>query len=449
MYAQLTKLIIITCFGRGAHRPFFNAILRITLAVIGSSLLGVALAKSLAGADIASGLPNLLLGAGIITVAFATTGFVLLSAASSMLQDTKSPVRRLLIILPLARSSRWLVLVLPLLIMDFILLCLYVPLAIGLSISSGASIFACVASVILGTMASTGFVLMRFKRLAFLKIISFILMVTTMVWLVDSALKSMDKTTSTLLLTSVFIIPLLGCLGFLQSYRYLELTGRVKSEDIITDMVPTRLVAPFWFVIKTLRNRRALVALGFCLFVSLSLAFGLHFRQQINLAGAGWLLFGSVLACSFASDMRGLSRRYKTPEVVALKGVPYFMLHQLGTALFLNSLIVSPLLFVVVLASPLPLMTVLFYSAGIVIAGTVLGLLSSTLFVPQNGEIGSQIFTALFAFIGLFGLPRVLRFSDQGLAAQAVYWLGIAVACFVAALIIEQIRRRNYIHAGA
>jgi len=144
-----------------------------------------------------------------------------------------------------------------------------------------------------------------------------------------------------------------------------------------------------------------------------------------------------MVAAAFASDVRGLIQRYRPPEIVALRGRWFFVASQIQTSLQAGMLIGLPLL-LMLLAKP-SAATVLLYIA-FQTAGTGLGLLASTIFVPQAGELAMQLFAALAPTIALSGILHYGRLASLPPLWQAGAWLAIGAGCMALILLIEIIR---------
>src|SRR5437868_3397914 len=112
MYKQLTKLTLITSFGKGSAKPLRKAAFLLVSSVIGLLIGGLMVARQLERLSLARDLPPNIIFVTTATIIFITLGFLILPMVD-FIDGRQSITSRNLLVLPLRRAQRWFVMILP------------------------------------------------------------------------------------------------------------------------------------------------------------------------------------------------------------------------------------------------------------------------------------------------------------------------------------------------
>ncbi len=441
MTSALWRMIMILSFGRNAERPVRAAYTRIATAVGASILMGLLTAQTLTTLPLPSGLPALWTCAVIAWGTFAVGVFTLLAIAgfSKETNQREAILHKLIATLPFTYLQRWLTYITPPAIIVIVVLIFCTPVIITLGNAFGTPWVLSVGAMALGLLSGFGFALIRRPESIALKAGIFIGVIGLSGFLLENSLRAIIGSSSWHWPVVAFYVLMTLCLGgFWHSYRHANTLYQNRVGGRTHTILPLGLLPMVWFVINLLRNPRTLGSLLFCLVVSLSTA-GILWARKLPV-DASWLMFAAMLVAAFACDVRGLSPRYKAPQVV-LNGPGYFIRQEYIGTLLLGVLISLPLGIMAVISGA-PVLDIIGLWASLLIAAASVGLLASTIFVPRGGDIGAQFFAAGVALSVLFGLPTI--FHPETTIAQILTWIlasAIAAAC---TYVIELTRRRNY-----
>lgn len=441
---DILKLALVNSFGRNALHPALAARLRLVVAFGAAIILGVLAAKPINGAPLPQDLPWGWLISGLFFLVFCITSFLLLILFSSFYGARRvNALIKITTLLPINRMEAWVVTRLPLMIIAAVVASFMVPLVTALAAELAVSMPLLVLITLISIFSSLGFVLVPDMRLA-LKAGLLIIYSAGGVWLLE---KSMGWTEGSgdLVIGLLAVLPLTGYIGYWQSYRT-RLQAMNSQAQTTGSHISLRYIYYGWFLLKLLRNHRTRSSILFCTILCVSLAVLVNFRSANGFADPSLLWFGAFCAAAFSSDIRGISKRYKTTEISGVKSVAFFVIHEFFAGYTIALLFGLPLLLVTLLAGESVLGPVLYFVC-IVLAGISFGLVASTIFVPEDGNVGAQFFAAVAAVAGLFYAPKWLRFEDFPIHTQAYAWVAIGLLGLVGTYIIEFLRRRNYANA--
>ena len=208
-------------------------------------------------------------------------------------------------------------------------------------------------------------------------------------------------------------------------------------------ILPAKLLEHYWFLVKVIRNQRTIQGFLFSLIISISIATAIYIRHLAEISYWLWLIVGGILAGAFAADVRGLSRRYKTAEIFCLKGTSYMLSSQFVSTYILALVINIPLLLVMFTFSSWQIIAPFIC---IQFAAVAVGLLASSIFVPQAGEPGSQFMSATLSTILLLGAYKLISMVDllESVTMVGFSWILYGLICYILMSIVENNRKRNY-----
>jgi hypothetical protein len=438
MTRPLWRLLLTANFGRASRYPLRSAVLRLALAAALSLAIGLSLASTAATAPLPSGLPISWLAGITAAAAFGVTGLVCLSLTAAVSRGGDSQAK-LIQLLPLTRSPRWALKVLPMLIIWLLGLILVTPAVVALGHAAHVFVLALVSALVAGSLSGVGAVMFPQPRSILLKSVALISSIILSSWLLTYYAEHSAHPVAwpLLALAALLTAPLYGFAGaYFHSGRSLAPHG---SRPLAT--MPDSLVPGSWFSLKLLRNSRSLVSLVFCFTVIFAAAAAVDVRHLAASGGPSWLILGAILATATAADIRGLVPRRRAPEIEALRGPGHFIIVEATSTLVLALIIGLPMFTVLLGAHVAPPHSLFFDYLGLQVAAAMIGLLASTIFVPGHGDLGSQFFAAAGSTALLLVLPKLLHVHRLAPGWQAAVWVAVAAACFGVINLIENKRR--------
>ncbi len=441
MGRQIFNIILVGAFGRGALQPLTAAYRRLLLAVAASTVVAGVLSASLWKAQFLQGLSELWLMTLFAVIAFALTSLLLLAIGSVDDSNHQEPYRPLKV-LPLRRPVLWAVQVLPQALVWMMLLLFMLPITVALSHASGLSQERAIVSVLFGSLAGLGYVLFISTLPVAGRVLIFTGFAAVALWALEKSLGGDGMKAS--LLYGVLTGLLICYGGFWRSYLQTGRVCAVKNEGAPLLLWSAKSIGRTWLFAKVFRNPRTANSLVFCLTVAALFALAIHLRRLGGAGQNGWLLFTAVLSGAFACDIRGLARRYKPPEIVALKGVLWFVLHEFMSVQLAGIIIGLPIVLVIGLSPAGFGAQLLLNFIAMQLFANAAGLLSSTFFAPQSGDTGAQFFSAVLATTMIIAFPRLTHLGSVNVIQQAVLWTAGAIGTLVLSVFIEQVRRNNY-----
>ncbi|MGZ6005138.1 MAG: hypothetical protein ACXWLH_03220 [Candidatus Saccharimonadales bacterium] len=437
--------MIITSFGRSSDRPLRKSIILLV------SVSAIFLATGIYGAGLISkaglikNMPSSLMFTLLASIVFIIVSFTVLPIVS-FLDSRHSISSRNLKTLPLSRTAIWYVKIAPLVVVGLLISQLCGSLLVGLSRSTATNLWVVLASYILGLSAAIGFAVANAITSSALKYLSYVGLSVWLLYLAEIMVKSSSQITYRLAASSVIVTLSICALGIVQRFYFGDRAEPLHNSSNNLIKLPNVVMSSAWFFVKFGRNRKSLSSLIFCLIIAAAVLISSQVRQAKLISASGAILFAAVLATSLACDARGISRRYKPPEIMSLNGVGHFVNAQSRALVVINSLVAAPLIVYLVSLRIPDLLSHLIYMTAIIVAGTMIGLLFSTFFVPGKGEVGAQFSAGILAVFALFLSPRILKFSTLSPGLQSLSWLCLAGACYLAIIIIEEVRKKGYGH---
>ena len=440
MFKQLMKFSLVCTFGKHSERPLRKTVVLLCLSVASILTCGILAGRFLANMSLATDIPSKMLFCIISVLVFAVLGFIVLPTIQ-FFNSKQSSFNRNLMVLPLKRSTKWLVIMSPVFLISFLLTLFFVPVTISIAQHMKANLFLLFAGYLLGLLAAIGYSLLSFTRLKSVKYLGFVVYCVLQTYLLDKLLTT-DSVYGNLLVFLINLGLFLCLLGFVQSYYTDSLTAPATNEMTWLS-VPKQQLNSLWFGLKFMRNNKTLSSFTFCIILSLSVCFSYFVRHQ-SLSGGFVVVFGALLVCGLAADARSISRKNKTPEIVSLRGVNFFVNSEIRNLSIFSFLVVAPLLIVLIKTDGQVVWSLVFLAISIAVAAGMLGLMYGTLLVSEAGEIGTQFITGILSLASVVLVPKLFHFSDANYLIQAIAWLCVAGVCNLVILLTEQQRRNNY-----
>ena len=444
MRRKLIKTVLIVHFSKASRRPFLQA----TLRIIGSFCIAVVIANKLrltmASVSLPPGIPLDIALVVTALLGFMMAGLLLLTLQISGVTNSRGgALTSNMRLWPIPANQRWALDILP----PFVLLSiigvfgsiLLAPVASDMLLPS----IWVVMSWVIGLASALGLTKLTIPRSTLLRSILFVSISFAGFRIVDLVLTGTNLWVEHYGILIVAILLFLPVTGLWQSYNkgYLLVAQkqRVDFKPFFDRYVPLSA----WHFVKLFRNKRTrhsfILALGFNLVVALAILA----KNTIPGDPSGILMIGGVLAATFACDVRGIVRRSKPPEIILLGTVKYFVKSEIMSVTLLGLIIGLPLLFVInhmIIVSPM----LVLYFVSLQIFSSGCGLLSSTLLVPGDGEVGSQFFTAVLALSGIVAVLKFADIADVSDFSQSLRWLLSSIAAYIGLFIIEKFRRSYY-----
>ena len=323
--------------------------------------------------------------------------------------------------LPIRRHQRTIALLIP-----DICLCLLILLVIGIPLhnllaSIGLSDWLSGLSILIGVLCSFGLVYglyaQRYKTLIRLGILGVQLLGCRLIFLQH--------------LHTLGVVIILTCLLGLMAcvLQVSRVTNKVMPKEVGQFVYRVSLPSGAWMLQKVLGNRRSVVSVALlCTYsVGLAIASCLHYLPP-NIACA----LSAILAASFMSDIRGITRKYTPAEIANLKGVAYFM-RNLVWGLICSLVIFMPVL--ISIRSDIIQGSLLCISQ--LLLGISVGLFSSCIFVPQDRDIHSQFITVLLSLLLFVLLPQLPVMQTHSPPLASTYNILMSLVAIVSSYGIE------------
>lgn len=200
------------------------------------------------------------------------------------------------------------------------------------------------------------------------------------------------------------------------------------------------LSARQWWLIKLWRNSRT--RLGF--FSTLAISCGIAILA-IHTSSAEVAILApaiGILGAACTSDIRGLARLQKPPEITALRGVIYFTEQALRCGSIFCSAALLPLLIVGIGAAPTAMNTIIICSY--LVFGLAIGMWVSFVFTPGTHDPLGQTMAVITAAVIILGLPHMPFINSLSLLTQSITFVLIAGVGSIAAMRIEY-KRNTFI----
>lgn len=438
MQRSLWKLVLISSFGRNSNRPIRVASLRILAASTGALVFGILLAMSIWRAALPQDLPKL------FTLAVVTSLSLILSALlqlplSSGAHGIGNKTSKLLIILPITKPTRWFVKISPALILNLFFLAFSLPIVIALSHAMLAPVLLAVGFLIVGSLIGISYTVGSWPKKVLFKVVLLIVLILTQAKMLEMAITHPAKLP--LICAGILVFDFLLMSGFLTAFRNVEAVDGNLTSEVWTNRLFHKFIKSSWFVLKVTRNRRTRTSFIFCLLLSLMTSIFIH-AKHITTSSNDLFFLLALLTTTFVSDIRGISRKQKTPEIIALRGVEFFINSEVLAAWTTSILIGLPIYILILINGGSATLSHMMVGLAMQFGATIIGLLLGTIFVSQAGDIGSQFFASFCAASAVFALPKLIDDKESNIY-QLAAWLLAGTASWLIMYIIE-FRRRNY-----
>ncbi|HJQ07880.1 MAG TPA: hypothetical protein VJ836_00180 [Candidatus Saccharimonadales bacterium] len=393
MSISLYKASVAAAFGGGNKHPMRTGVGR--LGCLAGACLGL-------GAILSSGVNSLELQAVhhiplvffiVVLIVQIIVGLVLVGAAGMHWALQRDTFSKLLLVLPISTTKRWLLLSLPSLILALLaLLFLSLPLA-ALCTKLGLSLLLLVPAAFIGTVSALGLTQSLPSRIGWIKVLFIPLALWTeykLLHIIATQYQTEQTTPYPSLLFGTIVFACISLVG-LQAYsvqKDIATAARLKK-------VRTGALPPAWWCLKKIWRSPAT---RFSLLAAATLSAGsLVLRQHLAMPADVLILIAALLAGTFAADIRALVRKVRPAEIIVLRGSIRYVHTFLLAAIIAGAAAVLPvLLYIQELQLYLPL-----------IVGIAAGIFAGSAIVPQTRDITAQVGATLLTVGVLFVLPQL------------------------------------------
>lgn len=190
-----------------------------------------------------------------------------------------------------------------------------------------------------------------------------------------------------------------------------------------------------WFLTKLLRRPNIRLSFGVALLMSGGIAIA---SQRYGLTDPEALgLFAAILAASFATDLRALSRRHNPAEITALRATRRFSGTYLAHTAIGSLLAVGPILWALTAIAD---GWHLAFTAHIILQlliGIAAGAFAGTFIVPEGRDISSQFMSTIIVLGILFALPQLPIVESLSLAQRTIVDMGCCLLLVLGVYAIE------------
>lgn len=441
--SQLFKTIIMVHFSSGTSKPLYSALQRIIICLATSVVLSFTLAKAVYRAILPYGFPNSVIFSLALAIGFIIGGFVMMAMNTINSSRRTNRYNTILSMLSISRICRWVAIEIPM----FLVFCL-VAIFGGVLLHAAASVmlvssFVAIVGWIIGLFSGYGCLLIDLFGRKQLSVLIFVGIVGIVGLLFDKLLLSGASGSIFNLLLGIDLILLFPLFGHVQLYLRGITNSTVSNKFINKPLVPDRIPYIGWYLVKMIRNKRTRGSFLIALLLSLTAAASILIRGKTFADPYQVLLFGAVLAATFACDARGVMAKYCPPEVILLKGSSGLVAVELVAVGLVAIAVGLPIGLALHRGSGEGLLFLL-YLLVVQVFSSVVGLLASTVFVPGDNDTASQFMSAVLAIALIIALPRLGHFSSSTNISQLMYWLASSIVLGVGINLIEKYRRRNY-----
>lgn len=441
---RLLSTMLAVHFAKDSSRPLRGAIYRICAAYAFALVFGMLLSRSVARAELPVDVPLRVTAPIIMGFGYIFSGLLMLTMQANQqgAQRTLAFLRTTRL-LPIAKPVRYITQIAPSLLVLGVLYAFGVQIILALAKSMQHPGWLLALTLAAGLLAGYGLLLMAWPRTALQKGFLFVAVVSTALWLLDWTLTSNSESAVQAGSYSMLALFSMSLVGLVHQYNFGYELPISEQASQLKPLIPGMLPYAAWFALKLWRNGRSRTAFFLAISLSLLTAISIVIRRKTFSDPYPALLFGAVLASTFACDVRGVLRRHLPPEMPLLHGLRSVVVAQVWTVLCIGLVVGLPVFFAVHSDASNSGHFLLFYVC-IQLFASLGGLLASAVFVPAAGETGSQFFAAIMATGLLLGFPKAAGITGASPVSQAPYWLA-AAACFSLFIYgIELIRRRSY-----
>lgn len=194
----------------------------------------------------------------------------------------------------------------------------------------------------------------------------------------------------------------------------------------------------WWFGIKMLRRPGVRLSFGVALLMSLGIAvasarYGFNDTEALS-------LFAAILAASFATDLRALARRMNPAEITALKATARFTAAY-ATWAIIGGLAVTVPIVVSMAVSGIEWSWGLGVHVGLqMLIGALAGVFAGTLIIPEGRDISSQFMSTVLVLGILFALPQVPFIAGMSAGERTILDIAFCLVLLTSIFGIEQNR---------
>lgn len=433
----LYKAVFLTTFGRNSPHPFQAALYR--LGTLGAIAVGICWLVSAAVHD----MPVVPSENGVFLV-FTTTFvmqlsvlFVLLASLGITRSTNSDSLARLLIVLPVSPTQRWTALLLP----SFILAAATTilvggPLAILLA-KAGLHPLLFAAGSTVGAVTAVGALHGLPRQLYWVQIVG----IPSLLWTEYKLVAVLNSPSSSVPATagaSIILLLLFGlcCLLLWRSRNHVahDISKNTPGKNVSGSSLP----GYWWFMKKVARAKTT--QLGFVTAFCMSSA-GALFLSRHSIDVHILVLLASILAATFASDIRSLAAHSNPAEITCLRATTRFVTAHITAAAMCGLAAVSPLVAASIFVPGIATGELAGFAIQLFF-GISAGSFAGTLVVPVRRDITGQ-FVATLLCTGILViapyLPVVGSSDDTGLR---FYQLALTMLLLVGAWGVEYQRNR-------
>ncbi len=443
-YKNLFKTLLIVNFAKESVNPFNSALIRILTAYLLAFIFGRYLQKPVVAANLPSNIPLSVVLAITLTIAFFLSGFLFLSISANNSYAGKTGVFKDVVrLMPVPKVVRWIINILPGLILIGIIDIFGSMILIAAAKSIQVNTLLLIGSWTLGLISGFSFSLAPRPKKLVHKGSLFVFVMVASFYLLDKLLVSESQVklnTLAILIICLLLLPI-ASLYFIYA-NGLRIVPGIKSQTE-KQIIPNILPHSAWFLVKIWRNIRVRSSFFLALLLNFLTAAVIVIKHKSFEDPFGILLFGAILAATFACEIRGVMRRYFPPEMVLLKGIKGIVKSEIASVILIGILIGAPVMFAVHGQADNGFAFAVYYLV-LQSYASLAGLLASTILVPGAGETGSQFFASILASTAVLLLPKAGHFTDVDYSKQFPYWLIAGIAVGIVIYITEIIRRYNH-----
>lgn len=441
MYRKLAILTLVTSFGGGSSKPAKKAKNMILASCLAAVVCGNMLSKSLSQLNMATDIPLKIIFTLTAVLIFVILSFVMLPLSQKV--DSKQSIgAKNLQILPLSKLARWLVVITPLIAICTVVSLFFMPLLVSFASQLHTSLGVLILAYILGLTSAVGLALYNFMPLT-AKLFGFISLSALQFYMLDLIVKSSSRKSASLLILAVTASLIFCSAGLVYRFFVVSVKNHCNQSRLNKFKLPKVSLISQWYLLKVIRNKKTLTSLLFC-FIIVTAIVGFATVRHQSISPESLYVLTSVLAVSLACEFRGISRQFKTPEILILKNVGFFVNSQIKSCVSAVMFVAIPATFYLAKFNSSASGTAWLYFLSILFAASLVGLLSGTIFVPESGQLGAQFFSATFGVALLLIVPKIFNFNRLDINLQSVAWLILSGICCLGMMLIEENRIKNY-----
>lgn len=399
-------------FGHDAPRPKRAAFTRVGTALLFALVLGIAGIRSSMSATIPM-LDNPFIAIPYLLIFAQCCGLISLGCSSAIIGSAKG---QLLSLLPVTAPLRWVLFVMPHLVVLFItLLCILGPLAY-VSYQLGLPYPMSSAAVVVGLTSAFSLLQPLPKQWHITRVLGLFCLVIFELWLLRQA----HFTSVPHLIAACALV---GSSFVVLPYGYRHVAVAFYQRQTARRLLIHMLRPSVWYVCKALRHQVFRKSILVTLLLSMGIAAAI---SASPFKDAKLITFcGALLAASCATDIRPMLRKYRPAEIAGLRGCWWFF-RESSIAYALILLALMPLL--LSLIPLLPPGSAVICSALQILLGLSCGNLLGTYIVPQRQNVSAQCVAVFSSTALLWLLLRPLALTAKNPLLQIAI---ILLCCFV------------------